>query len=93
MRYILCLFLSGCATNLEYISPPILTTICLTVNWSTKEQIKEICSGHACGEVGFTGGGCSNIWVERPDSFGDEERLRLLGHEVLHSLGATHGKR
>lgn len=99
MKRLLPLLLTGCATfDQEYVTPPNLGTVVVSVVWTTEEEIRRpggVCgdaapSWTACATVGTRESPMSTIWAQMPASFSDARKVCALGHEVLHSLGATH---
>ena len=85
------LFASGCAAfDDPYGFGPNLGFVCINVRWSTPEETRAICGAGSCAQVGQRAGQVVQIWARRPDSFADSAAVCALGHEVLHSLGATH---
>ena len=92
VRYLLLLLLVGCGDNQPYVKPPQINEATIRFEWMTNDQIAKRCSEHsfACGTVGSVEMPNSTIYAEMPQGFGDTNRVCLLGHEVLHSLGATH---
>lgn len=83
---------TGCATYEQpFEKLPDESLACVAVQWTETPQIKNHCSpsAAACGTVG-NGSNLNMIWTPKPRSFDDYHRVYLLGHELLHSLGATH---
>lgn len=83
MRWVVLLLLCGCATPY---TPPSLTRACVNVRWSSPDEIKAAC--------GVGNAGCwklveATIYTEKPDSF-DDPKVHILGHELMHALGARH---
>lgn len=83
------LLLSGCGSL--PIHGDLLAYVCIAPVWSTPAEIREMCgpTANACAEVGQYDGQIRRLWLERPEFF-DDRKTASLGHEVLHSLGATH---
>lgn len=87
---------SGCAALQQpaqpYVQPPKLNSVTVVVLWASPEVIKARCGqgAAACSTVGRFDGDTAFILAPMPTSFSDDERLRLLGHELLHALGAMH---
>jgi hypothetical protein len=93
MRAILsCLLLSSCGFSQPYVREPHLQTVAVQVAWLTPEQIHQRCGAGAaaCSTVNTFDGQMGLIWAQMPRAFDDYERVYQLGHELLHSLGATH---
>lgn len=89
MRVVLLLLLSGCATLEQgFIKEP-GDFACVNVRWT--ENVQNYCApgAGACATVG-NGQNLSTIWTPKPRSFDDFQAVYKLGHEFLHSLGATH---
>lgn len=84
--------LSGCATHsLQFSKEPDQALACVVVQWTHEAEIQNHCApgASACGTVG-TGTNVNMIWTPKPRAFDDFQRVYLLGHELLHSLGARH---
>ena len=89
------LLLMGCGDIFEqrYAKPPQLGSVHVTVKWVDAADIAKVCSNpkaYACATVGTLQQPASFIYAMRPRSFSDSVRVEALGHELLHSLGATH---
>jgi len=74
---------------------PNKTTATLRVEFKTVEQVRSLCSGAVgCikGTMDEKGNfiGVPLIIAPKPTSFNDQFALIILGHEVLHVLGAYH---
>lgn len=83
--------IQGCATHGQPFLKEPGTFACVRVNWTEEKKIQNYCSpkAEACGTVG-NGQNLETIWTPKPAAFDDFERVYKLGHEFLHSLGATH---
>ena len=84
--------LVGCA-NQPYISPPQWNVVTVRVTWLSLEEVREVCQNprvSGCATNANGEGGLSQIFAVKPESFSDEWRVLVLGHELLHALGATH---
>jgi len=73
------------------------TKATITVQWT--DDVDAI--GRACGSEGRNDGcatvhavgpgeNACTILIQRPKDFNDEARLKILGHEAMHCLGAKH---
>lgn len=91
MRYLILAMLAGC-TNQPYVTEPHLDAVVVRVQWLSEAEVRKHCGPQslACATVGRHNGDMSYLWAVRPASFSDESRVCALGHELLHSLGATH---
>ncbi len=79
--------LTGCAsTEQRFVKEP-GNFACAQVVWSDTAKIQSSCApgSSACATVGN-----GTIWTPKPASFDDFWNVYRLGHEFLHSLGATH---
>lgn len=84
------LLLAGCAGQ-DFVTPPHLQVVCVAPIWSTQQQIQAKCGtgALACADVGTTNGQIARIWAQKPSGFNTTDTC-VLGHELLHNLGATH---
>lgn len=89
MRVLLPVVLSGCAQYGPFLDGPDRMSFCTTVEWLSREKIKRVCpqGSHSCATVGLE---MNRIYAVRPESWDDSPVIQLLGHEVLHNMGATH---
>lgn len=100
MKYILLLLLTGCAMDWttqamesdskQYREPLVMTKNYATIRvyWKTEDEIVKFCGGgNACA---LPVGEETYIYTVKPRSWNDSPRLRRLGHEVSHALGAKH---
>jgi len=55
------------------------------------EMNTKACRGGAGCYLKSASGGTDVVIVPRPTDFSDERALYVLGHEVLHAMGAQHG--
>lgn len=87
---ILALLLSGCA-SVPYVQPPHLERVCVTVEWVNEAELAKACGDvDGCATVGKKNGDETKIWATKPLGFDDTFLVLVLGHELLHNLGATH---
>ena len=79
----------------RFYEPPVHSQACFQIVWRSEERnAASVCKGGiACAvlpkeknELGGTG----VIYAPPPKDYNDERRLLILGHEVLHVLGANH---
>lgn len=77
---------------LPYEKKPSVMNVLVTVVPSTNDEIRERCGAGAfeCATVATPTFPYSTMWIDMPQSFSDTTRVCNLGHEFLHSLGATH---
>ncbi len=83
--------LAGCGSFAQpFIQEP-GTFACVRVEWSDAARIRSRCTpgAAACATAG-NGIDMQHIWARKPAGFNDYEAVLRLGHEFLHSLGATH---
>lgn len=71
------------------------STVTMTINLAAPDIVRIKCqgaSGCMIAETDKTGKmvGIPVIWAPMPSSFNDLHSLTVLGHEVLHALGANH---
>lgn len=98
MRLLLFLALTGCSEaagifEQPYKTPPVLASVIVTVVWTDKAEIERRCDNkhaYACATVGTRENPVSTIYAIRPRSFTHAPLVEALGHELLHSFGATH---
>lgn len=78
---------------------PYLERVTVTVKWHQNvDEIASMCRPprgdegiiYECSYADTTAGTCA-IHALPPADFNDQTRLALLGHEMLHCLGAQHG--
>lgn len=92
MRLLVLLLLSGCSM-VPVTHEADRTVALLRVVWTEPEQMSV-----PCGQAKYsnqTVGGCYDIlnqiiYTPKPRDWSDEERQRILGHEVMHLLGMRH---
>lgn len=86
--------LAGCeAFEQPYKQPPQVSQVVVTVVWTDKETIERQCGNkhaYACATVATAAQPFSTIYAIKPRSFTHAPLVEALGHELLHSLGATH---
>ena len=81
--------LSGCSSYaLPFVKEP-GNAACVYVHWIEESMIQAYCppGAGACATVNHRP---NMIWTTKPAAFDDERNVLKLGHEFLHSLGATH---
>lgn len=85
------LALGGCAGYGQPFTTQPSSFACVTVHWTEVAQIQAYCppGATACATVGHVAGS-AHIWIPKPMAFDDHAAVYKLGHELLHSLGATH---
>lgn len=86
---LLPLVLSGCATYTQpFVTKP-GNFACVFVQWTEESKIQNYCApgAEACGTVAHRP---NTMWAPMPEAFDDFWRVYKVGHEFLHSLGATH---
>ncbi len=87
---LLFVLLAGCA-QVPIATGPAMQQVAVVVNWSSQEQIAK-----ACGPGQKSGGqvmGCyvnGMIYAPPPSSWSDDQALAILGHELMHAMGAIH---
>ncbi len=81
--------LSACST--AFTTPPHLSEVSVSVQWSTPLEIKRFCGKDAlaCSIVGRKDGDWIPMRLPRPKSFSDP-LVCTIGEEFLHALGARH---
>jgi hypothetical protein len=97
---VLLLAIAACHQVTDYTPQPRMTqgptksANFVVVHW-VGDDIDEVV--RACPELkGGTYYGCArdngvcDVWVQQPKDFNDVARLAVLGHEILHCLGARH---
>lgn len=85
------LLAAGCAA-VPYVREPTAAAVRIEVIWA--ERPAELCPPSPAGYVV----GCAFLWpwgqcriiAQRPANFADTRLTEILGHELLHCLGATH---
>ena len=97
--------LCGCTMFHGDFNPgPKANRIILNVHWVSSQEISAKCSqiGNkegpwlACATVygdkksERDHGPEQHMWVVKPESWEDHESLRIIGHELMHNLGARH---
>ena len=88
--------LAGCeAFEQPYKQPPQVSQVVVTVVWTDADEIRKRCSSqqaYACATVPPCAGAFahSTIYAIKPRSFSHAPLVEALGHELLHSLCATH---
>ena len=90
--YVVLMLLAGCTSYAHpYVNPPQETFACVKVNWTELASMQMYCppNSWACARASL-GGMPGSIWTTKPEAFDDYDAVYRLGHEVLHSLGATH---
>jgi hypothetical protein len=90
-RDFLAAFLPGALpVPYRHYRPPTKDRACIRVMWQELEKAQQVCGGgQACWKPSATGNH-DLIVAPKPRDFNDERRLMILGHEVLHALGAEH---
>ena len=77
-----------------FYKPPTRNRVTITVRYTDEKpaimQTKN-CKGGAGCALERVSDGEWELAVPRPVDFSDEKALYILGHEVLHALGAQHG--
>lgn len=86
---LLALLASGCAGPFAYTQLPESGHVWLDVEWNNSPQ-KDCNARSPVGGCAYPAPGACTIYVPKPRSFEDHERLELVGHEVVHCLGARH---
>ena len=86
---LLIALLSGCSTLVQPFVKGPSNFACVFVNWTEEAHIQNYCApgAQACATTAQMP---NTIWTPKPKAFDDERRVLMLGHEFLHSLGATH---
>jgi len=82
------------AEQFGFYAPPTRRTVTLRVAFLDEqppEMRTKACRGGSGCYLKGTGGQPDLVMVPRPQDFADERALYVLGHEVLHALGAQHG--
>jgi len=77
-----------------FYKPPTHRTVTLRVAFldeNPPEMSTSQCRGGAGCYLKSATGGTDVVVVPRPTDFSDERALYVLGHEVLHAMGAQHG--
>lgn len=90
------LLLAGCDVfEQPYKQAPNVSQVVVTVVWTDAEEIRKRCNkpeAYACATVPPCAGFAhSTIYAIKPRSFTHAPLVEALGHELLHSLCATHG--
>ena len=66
---------------------PAREKVCVQVMWrATEQEVVDMCGGAGCWYKGEP----SLIVAPRPKDFNDSRAIYILGHELLHALGAEH---
>ena len=94
----LALLLAGCSEaagvfEQPYKQGPQIDGVLVHVVWTDAAEIRLRCgnkSAYACATVGTPELPFSTIYAIKPRSFTHAPLVEALGHELLHSLGATH---
>lgn len=96
MRILLFLvLLAACDSGVfdqPFVKPPQLTSVTVTVHWTTRAEIERVCKDHSaygCATVATAELPYSELWLIKPKSF-NGALVEAIGHEMLHALGATH---
>jgi hypothetical protein len=77
-----------------FYTPPTRSTVTVTVKYMDEdppEMRTQACRGGAGCALERAEDGAWVLMVPRPVDFADERALYILGHELLHALGAQHG--
>ena len=81
----------------RFYEPPVHSQACFNIVWRSEEDNRKgACKGGiACAILPTDNeknplGGTGIIYTPPPKDFNDKDRLFILGHEVLHVLGANH---
>lgn len=90
---LLIFMVTGCATTeREFIQRPTLNAVTIQVVWFDSEATLRGCPAgtHACATVGTLSNPYSFMYLVKPRSWDDRERICNAGHELMHALGGTH---
>ena len=86
----------GCGTY-QTVRGPQVRQICTEVTFAPPVDVIRICEKRGVAAIGVQACAsvdASNGWhwivVPKPTDFNDRGSIELLGHEMLHNLGATH---
>ncbi len=61
-----------------------------TVIWSNQSELLQYCGKNVRGCVKNMGGGFWVMYTRKPTDWQDITAMVVIGHEVMHVLGATH---
>ena len=88
--------LAGCGTY-QTVRGPQVRKICTEVTFAPPVDVVRICEQRGVAAIGLQACAsleASNGWhwivVPKPADYNDRSPIELLGHEMLHNLGATH---
>lgn len=94
-----CYSITGYPQQPEMIAGPAVTNTIVTVEWAKDiDEIQRICAPLGTNKIWYA---CTSwdrmgfvthctVHALKPRDFNDEPLLKVLGHEFLHCLGATH---